>query len=343
MSDAINKLNKIEYEAFYRELNEQFVRAWNFLVSETMRLTAGYCVGEPVLAWQTPMFVMDIDDVLDKNIFGFPSTTEHGIRAISLLRAHRVCSAINTARSLKEVQNYCRHYSFAGGIAEYGSVIWDAIEQETRVLVSEPALAELAALREALGRVSGVFTNPSYLFSIRAYSYDRQKTIPIPEATIGDLFRRLDIQHLKAHRTYIDTAVLDKAVDKGNAMLRLKDWKGINHGEVGAVGDSETDLPMLKVADRGFLVSNSDIELKRQARQFGIRIVKSRFQAGLHEAANVFVHGREGPGHEPNAALGKKLKHEQDPMREVIRIADYDAVRLWPRLIDRDILEIFQE
>ncbi|NUM72810.1 HAD family phosphatase [candidate division KSB1 bacterium] len=343
MSDALGKLNKVGYESIYQQLNERFVRAWNFLVAETMRYTARYCAGKPITTWRTPMFVMDIDDVLDKVIFGFPSTTERGIRTLSLLRAHQVCSVINTARSLKEVQDYCRHYGFAGGIAEYGSVLWDAGAEQENVLVSPQALAELSDMRDALRHVPGVFINPFYSYSIRAYSYNREKTIPIPDATIGELFQRLNIRHLKPHRTYIDTAILDHNIDKGKALLRLKEWQGIIQGKIAAVGDSEADLPMLKVVDCGFLVSNSSVELKRQARHFGITVVKAFFQTGLYEAAVRFVHDHNGKKDEKAGRVLKKLKHENDSMWDLIQIADKAAYLHWLRLFDKNMFEIFQE
>ena len=343
MGEVMDKFNKLEYRPLYHELNRRFVRAWNFLVSETTRHLAGYCAGEPVACWKTPLFVMDIDDVLDKNIFGFPSTTQNGVLAISLLRAHDIPGVVNTARSLDEVKDYCRHYGLVGGIAEYGSVIWDAVEQKTDMLVSAKALAELAVLREELSHLPGTFINPFYTYSIRAYHYDRQKTLPVPEATISELFGRLGIKHLKAHRTHIDTAILDSAVDKGKALLRLKELKGINQGRIAAVGDSEADLPMLIVADQGFLLNNSSVELKRNARHFGITIVPASFQAGLLEAVKLFLHGSNGKKCQHDRMVMKNGKPHKDLMRELIQIADQAPYRTWLKVFDKNIFEVFQE
>ncbi len=46
--------------------------ALKFLGSETTRYVSQFCSGEPKIHWGTPMFVMDVDGVLEKNIFGFP-------------------------------------------------------------------------------------------------------------------------------------------------------------------------------------------------------------------------------------------------------------------------------
>ena len=49
------------------------------------------------------------------------------MEALSLLHDHGFAIAVNTARSAAEVKEYCRTYGFAGGVAEYGSFLWDAV------------------------------------------------------------------------------------------------------------------------------------------------------------------------------------------------------------------------
>jgi hydroxymethylpyrimidine pyrophosphatase-like HAD family hydrolase/hypoxanthine phosphoribosyltransferase len=343
MSEALNRLNKIEYYFKYPELNQTYVNSWKFLVSEMMEYTGELCEGEPIRHWRKPMFVMDIDDVLDKNIFGFPSTTANGVYSISLLRMHGICSIVNTARSLDEVKEYCRHYGFPGGIAEYGSVIWDEAEQRAEVLVSPEALEEIRALEKALMAIPGIFINPFYQYSIRAYSFDRHRTIPIPEATIGGLFEKLGIKHLISKRTHIDTAILSRDVDKGRALIKLKEFKGIKNGEIGAIGDTESDLPMLIVADKGFLVRNSTIDLKRAARKFGVSVVTSSFQGGLLEAVEIFSHGTNGVGCTHCRAALEKLRGKRDLLWRLLKIADMSTIQHWLRIFERNVLELFQD
>jgi hydroxymethylpyrimidine pyrophosphatase-like HAD family hydrolase len=343
MSEALNKLNKVEYHSQYPDLNQIYVNSWKFLVSEMMGHTGQLCEGEPIRCWAEPMFVMDIDDVLDKNIFGFPTTTAKGVYSLSLLRTHGVCSIVNTARSLEEVKAYCKHYGFPGGIAEYGSVIWDETKQSSEVLVSAEALEEIKALEQALMAIPGIFINPFYQCSIRAYSFDRDRTIPIPEATIGGLFEKLGIKHLTSKRTHIDTAILSRDVDKGKSLIRLKESKGIKNGEIGAIGDTESDLPMLIVADKGFLVRNSTIDLKRAARKFGVLVVMSSFQTGLLEAIEIFLHGANGVGCTHCKAALEKLRGKADLLWRLLKIADMSAIQHWLRIFDRNVLELFQD
>jgi hypothetical protein len=75
-----------------------------------------------------------------KQIFGFPSTTVSGVKAISLLHAHGFSVMVNTARSITETKAYCQAYGFVGGVADYGGVIWDALSGQERVLVSQESL-----------------------------------------------------------------------------------------------------------------------------------------------------------------------------------------------------------
>jgi hydroxymethylpyrimidine pyrophosphatase-like HAD family hydrolase len=342
MSESLRMLNKVEYSSIYRDLNRNYINAWNFLVSESARASAKLCVGEPVRRWFEPIFVMDVDDVLDKNIFGFPSTTANGIMSLSLLRTHGICSAINTARSLEEVKDYCRQYGFVGGIAEYGSLLWDDIDQKAEVMVPEEAMDELEKIRSALGKIPGIFVNPYYQYSIRAYIFDWQRTHPLPDATIGELFRLLGTKFLKAKKSYIDTAIIASSVDKGKSMLRLKELKGLNHNKMGAIGDTESDLPMLLVADQGFLVANGGANLKQLARKYGVTVTNSSYQTGLLEAVQTFLHGSSVAECEQCKQVTRGLESNKDLFSNLLKISDLSTVQHWLRAIDRNVFAVIK-
>ncbi len=88
---------------------------------QTARFCGGFCRPVEAPCWRSPLVVTDIDGVLDHRFFGFPCTTLAGIEALALLHVHKASIAVDTARSLPEVQEYCRAYGFVGGVAEYGS------------------------------------------------------------------------------------------------------------------------------------------------------------------------------------------------------------------------------
>src|SRR5262249_14141965 len=172
-----------------------------------MRFCAGFCRQPEIRRWRDPLVALDIDGVLDKQIFGFPSTTAAGIQAVSLLHAHDLAVVVNTARSMMEVKEYCQAYGFVGGVADYGGAIWDALNGRERVLVSPESLDQLETLRSALRQIPGVFLNDVYQYSIRAYTYERGTTVPVPTLLIRNLMARLKVNRLSFHQTYTDTTV----------------------------------------------------------------------------------------------------------------------------------------
>ena len=236
--------------------------------------------------------MLDVDGVLDKKIFGFPSTTAAGIRAVSLLHAHEVAVALNTARTVPEVKEYCRAYGFVGGVAEYGAVAWDAVSGRERVLVSDESRQQLDRARHALRALPGVFLNDDYRYSLRAYTYERGTTVALPTMLIRNLLAGLGADRLDFHQTYLDTAVLAKETDKGRGLEALLALSGNDGCETIAVGDSEADLPMFRVARRSFAPSH--ISCRSAATRLGCRIADRAFQPGLLGIVRSIVHSGGG-------------------------------------------------
>jgi hydroxymethylpyrimidine pyrophosphatase-like HAD family hydrolase len=232
--------------------------------------------------------VTDIDGVLDRMVFGFPATTAAGIQAISLLHAHGFSIALNTARTLDEVKLYCRAYGFVGGVAEYGSVVWDAVEGREHILVSPQSLNELEQVRSALRRIPGVYLNDDYKYSLRAYTLKGDRTTPIPSLLLQDLLGGLRTERLRAVHTGLDSAVLAKEVDKGAGRLAMQTFVGLPRTEVLAVGDSEPDLAMFRVATRSFAPGN--VTFRREARLLGAWTADREYQPGLLQCVRMMVH-----------------------------------------------------
>ncbi len=276
----------------HQEFNEQYINAWNFLTAQTTRFCGRLCGPAPAPRWRSPLVVMDIDGVLDKQIFGFPSTTAAGIRAVALLHAHDVAVAVDTARMLSEVKEYCTAYGFVGGVAEYGSVVWDAVSGRERVLVTGASLEQLKRVRSALRQIPGVFLNDGYQYSIRAYTYERGVTVAVPTVLIRNLIAALEADRLSVRQTYLDTAVVAKEVDKGRGLLALLALVGQEDLDTIAIGDSEPDLPMFRVAKRSF--APAQIACGSVARLLGCQIVDRAYQPGLLRAVQSIVHSRGG-------------------------------------------------
>lgn len=294
------------------EFHRHFLDAWHFLTVHAARGCGRLCRPPAAPRWHSPLVVLDIDGVLDRRIFGFPCTTAAGIEALALLHAHDFAVAVDTARSVAEVKEYCRAYGFAGGVAEYGSFAWDAVNGRGRVLASPESLGQLEEARAALKRLPGVFLDDRHQFSIRAYTfedrpvaagrsllrsilgtavespYDGRFPVPLPTLTVRHLLAALGLDRLCIHQTGIDTTIVAREVDKGSGLSALLDGVGLPAAETTAVGDSEHDLPMFRVAGRSF--APAQIGCARLARQLGCKVVRHRFQSGLLDIVRSLVH-----------------------------------------------------
>src|SRR5262249_28046983 len=288
MKDVSDGFNDPRLSHRYQEFNQQYIEAWYFLTLHTMRFCAGFCRQPEVRRWRAPLVVLDIDGVLDKQIFGFPSTTAAGIRAVSLLHAHDFAVMVNTARPMTEVKAYCRAYGFVGGVADYGGAVWDAVSGREQILVSPESLDQIEMVKSALRQIPGVFLSDLYRHSIRAYTYERGTTVPLPTVLIRSLMARLKPTRLSFHQTFTDTTILAKEVDKCKGLLELLRLVGQDNVETLAVGDSEPDLAMFQVAKRCFAPSH--ISCRAIAKLLGCQISDRPFQTGLLSIVYSLIH-----------------------------------------------------
>jgi hydroxymethylpyrimidine pyrophosphatase-like HAD family hydrolase len=337
MDRALENLNDARMLPRHPEFNRLYIKSWNFLVLHTMQFCAGVCHKPSQVRWISPLAVLDVDGVIDKQVFGFPSTTMAGIQAISLLHKHGFVIALNTARSIQEVKEYCRAYGFTGGVAEYGAHVWDAVNDAERVLVSEESLKMLERLRAALGNIPGVFLNDDYIYSIRAYTYERGRSVPLPKILVQNVIAGLGLDGLTVHHTYMDTAILASETDKGRGMLELLQLAGVPGVETYAVGDSAPDLSMFRMAAHSFAPGH--ISCGAAARLLKCRVASHGYQAGLLECARAMLRiaRKNGDGGIPAEANGRPpqeryLLHlleiaDRSPMASLIR-ALFDPMSL---------------
>ena len=225
-------------------------------------------------------------------VFGFPSTTAAGLKAISLLHSHGLCVAVNTARTVQEVKQYCRAYGFAGGVAEYGGILWDAVRDREHILVNSESLEQLRQVRDAFRQIPGCFLNDDYQCSLRVFTYHDGRTAPLPPLLAQDLLAGLKADRLRLHHTGLDTAVVAKETDKGTGLLSLLDFVGLPPADAVAIGDSEPDLAMFRVAGGSFAPGN--VTCRREAQLLGCRIADRSYQPGLLEIAKRIVHPQGG-------------------------------------------------
>ncbi len=271
------------------ELNQRYLKSRNFLIYKMNQFCSRILKTEMIPVFKRKLFFLDLDGVFDNEIFGFPHTTLSGLASIALLKANSYSIILNTGRSIEHVQNYCSTYKFEGGIAEYGSVICDNIAMKELPLIDEGVYFQLAALREALKNISGVFLDGDYKYSIRAYRFSKFGTKGLNEKESNDLLNILHLDKIKIINRSADTYFVGKETSKGNALLKFKNYVKHNDGIVVAIGDSDEDISMLNLADNSYSPANCSLTIKKLARQKKYNVVTKSNQRGLFESVNILL------------------------------------------------------
>ncbi len=235
---------------------------------------------------------LDVDGVIDRHTLAFPTTTQSGMRALSLLRAHGFRIFLNTARSCHDVVAYCRAYGLHGGVAESGSYVWDARTGREQVLVGSESLTEIQRAREALERLPGVFTNQFYRYSVKAFTYREGSTRPVSAELVDKVLADVGAKTLSVHHTPTDSAIMSATANKGAGLKEMLALLGENESDTIAVGDTSPDLAMFRAATRCYAPSHTWV--RKEAIELGCRVVKSAYQNGFLEIARHIVHADGG-------------------------------------------------
>jgi len=234
-----------------------------------------------------PWCVLDIDGVLESDLLGFPMSSPAGALALRALRAHGYRVLLATGRSLPEVRDRCAAYRLSGGVAEYGAVIYDAASHESTPLLPEHD-GTLAATLRALPSTD---VDPRYQHCVRAFhrSSHGNRTALDPDTVRG---------LLKQHPTYTpvpgdaQTDFLPIGLDKIQGIRALTGL--LDDADVPialAVGDTRTDVAMLRAARLGLAPGNAR---RRAIRARGVEVLTRSYQAGLAQAVERLLAHRPG-------------------------------------------------
>ena len=330
MQQSIGRIDDDKLSSRHREYSDDFIKAWTFTMIQLARYTASFVPKLVVKSSFNTLVVSDVDGVIDQHIIGIPSNTPSGIHALSLLHSHGYPVVLNTARSVYDVKEYCKAYGFMGGVAESGSYIWDAATDKEKILVSEEALTKIEKVKLALEKIPGVYINPYYLYSIKAFKYGDSitGTIAVPTELINSVLSQCEAEDLSVHLTSTDTAILSPGIDKGTGMIALLQLLDCSHCNTIAIGDTEPDLSMFRVASRSFAPSHTNV--RSAAIQIGCQVVNKPFQSGLLEIVRHIIHsdgGRKPLGKKPSF----KLKEHDKILLEIISDVEKSKPR---RLLD---------
>jgi hydroxymethylpyrimidine pyrophosphatase-like HAD family hydrolase len=253
------------------EIQRRLSRAVRDYIAEVLLADAPVPAGGRLCA-------LDIDGVVETNTLGFPAPSVQSGLALRALMCHGFRSVLVSGRSSSEIAERCASYRLAGGVGEYGAVVYDALTEHEDCLVSADELAALESVRAQIECEDGVTVNRDYRASVRAFSIQNGHTHRLDAALIARALNssaqgRIKAVHGEA-QTDFTISRLDKAWGLGTLSRRLK----ADGGAVAlAVGDSVSDLPMLALAERALAPANADAAV----RGAGVEILSKPYQAGL--------------------------------------------------------------
>ncbi len=263
--------------------NRRYQAGRDFLVYAMTEFCAEF-IGGRKPAWSDSLFFMDLDGVFDQEILGFAHATLSGLQSLALLRSHGFSVVLNTGRGVHHVRQYCEAYGLSGGVAEFGSVFFDSVRQKEVPLIDSITAGQLARFREALSNLPGVFTDPGYEYSIRAYRYQGRLTSGLASEEVRNLLKNPEFSRLTYIARGADTYIVQKRTNKASGMKFVKRYAGCSNKPVTAIGDSEHDIGMLKAAEFAYAPANCHRLLREMGKRGECTIVNHRYQNGLLEA-----------------------------------------------------------
>jgi hydroxymethylpyrimidine pyrophosphatase-like HAD family hydrolase len=252
-------------------------------------------VANPLQQPAGPLCAIDLDGVLDTMPLGFAATSPLGAMALRSLVRHDFRPVLATGRSLAEVRDRCLAYGLAGGVAEYGAVIYDRQRDRTQVLLDDEGKRALDRLRAALLHLDGVRLDPDYRHSVRAFRFDSGRRRPLGPHVAERVIAAASAEGvLRPIQGAWQTDFAPIGVDKGPALQSLSEILGVDDRDKPlalAVGDSASDLGMLRLARAAYAPANADGAI----RQAGVEVLRGPYQVGLAAAvARVIGHAPGG-------------------------------------------------
>jgi len=232
-----------------------------------------------------PLCAIDIDGVLETRWVAFPAISRAGALALRSLALHGYRAVLASGRSLEEVRDRCIAYRLPGGVAEYGAVVYDHLQERTHSLVTDDDRRALDALRRVLMGLDGVYVDPAYTHSVRAHALSAGgRRGAVPEKAITEALLAAGVDgRVDVVQGALQTDFVAKGIEKGRGLAALMELFGEDVGDrrpiALAVGDSPSDLPMLALARKAFAPANAAPELGGRVQR-----LRSSYQTGLLRA-----------------------------------------------------------
>jgi hydroxymethylpyrimidine pyrophosphatase-like HAD family hydrolase len=261
-----------------------------------------------------PLCGLDLDGVLETEHLGFPALTPASAAALRALIAHGFRPLLVTGRSLSEVIERCSAYGLAGGAAEYGCVTFDASSDRVEVLIDAQARRELERLRAELREREGVTLDDDYSYAIRAFIRDPGgRRGPLPADLLADAARSAGAEEISRIVGDAQTDIVDADTDKGRGVLALAAALGAEGPAATplafAVGDTETDLPLVRLAERPFAPAHAAAALGGVC-----TVTRSGYQRGFAEAVAALI------GHAPGGCADCAIASPSPRRQQLLKL-----------------------
>jgi len=265
------------------ELERVMSKTANGFLSEAFRLQEA--------RWESDeMVAIDVDGVLEDSILGFSAMSPAAVKAVRTLARHGFQIVLATGRSLPDMIERARILRLRGGIAEYGSVVWDRGRDATATLVTPREMEQLRKLRAILADQDGVSIDPGHEYSVRVFQPAKGSRRRVAAFWLEQILRRWKLDEVRVIKGNSVTDVVGKSVNKGAGLLYLR--RIFNAREVHAVGDTHEDVPLFRAADHSYAPASAGPGLAREMRDGDLFVAKGKTQRGLFQIATRIAHGR---------------------------------------------------
>jgi hydroxymethylpyrimidine pyrophosphatase-like HAD family hydrolase len=241
------------------------------------------CYLQDLHAVEGPLCAIDLDGVLETERHGFAASGPTGASALRSLISHGYRPVLATGRSLVDARDRCTAFGLSGAVAEYGAVVYDHGRGVSEDLRNEAETELIDCVRDELAR-QGLVVDPGHRYAVRA----RHDGGPLPSGLVErtPLLGHPELQLVHGEG---QTDVVVRRLDKAAGLDRLRTRLGEPRCAF-AIGDSMSDLSMLRMADMARAPRNADPRL----RTAGIAVTRRAYQAGLLDACSSLLGHRAG-------------------------------------------------
>ncbi len=295
---AIARLKIEEEWSAKRSLSESDVARLVYIDTAREQAHAEYLAAalRPISTGSSEVCAIDVDGVLESGHAGYSTTTPLGLLSLQALAAHGYAPVLASGRSLDDVRWRCASYGLRAAVAEYGCVAYVSEPERVVELIDgrqREAMLELSRRMAA----AGIWTDRSFRCAVRAFRLDEAaRRRALDPAVTSALLAGLE-HEVTVVAGWSQTDFVPSAVDKRSgleALFRLAGWRfQLPHPLALAVGDSASDLGMLRMARLGVAPGNAAEQLTGP----GIARVRSSHQRGLAGAVARLIGHRPGTCH----------------------------------------------